>query len=319
MADTPPKKPRKEYLHHSKELGVPKTTFCRRWKAGEESVGCFSAPSSAKPSTCVDDLPPSCASDRVSRDPSPVWSEESYMFREEAEDFDHAVSVEDGSPPHLIEEEILANTFAAFSSEKLPHLGTSKAGAAAMAMSFAFTHGLTWTALGDPAALVNSITGADVLPRSKYALRKLWSTKKSDLVNYWYLCDVCQAVLTVESGDALCTVCGTKENVSIVHSRGSFFVALDTKSQLGLLIDRTKESLEEGLLRRSQRCDAVTDITSAACFRDLSTAENLSYDDSTMTINTDGSSVFKSSKTSVWPLQIVLNELAPATRLQILL
>ncbi|KAH7932922.1 hypothetical protein HPB49_004901 [Dermacentor silvarum] len=203
MADTPPKKPRKEYLHHSKELGVPKTTFYRRWKAGEESVGCFSAPSSAEPSTCVDDAPSSCASDHVPREPSPVWSEESYMFREEAEDFDHAVSVEDGSPPRLIEEEILATTFAAFSSEKLPNLGTSKAGAAAMAMSFAVAHGLTWTALGDLAALVNSITGADVLPRNKYAFRKLWSTKKSDLVNYWYLCDVCKALWKVAMHYAL--------------------------------------------------------------------------------------------------------------------
>ncbi|XP_065287611.1 uncharacterized protein [Dermacentor albipictus] len=314
MADVPSKKARKTYLHHSKELGVPKTTFYRRWKEGEENADCSSAPSSAEPSTCGDDASPSCTGDDLSREPSPVGSEESCMFREEAEDCDD--SVESGSPPPLIEEEILANTFAALSSETLPNLGTSKAGAAAMAMSYAVTHGLTWTALGNLAALVNSIAGADVLPRNKYAFRKLWSTKKSGLVTYWYLCDVCQAVLTVENGNALCTVCGTKENVTNVHAKGSFFVTLDTASQLCLLIDRTKESLEEGLLKRSQRCDAVTDITSAACFHELSNAENLTYDDLTLTINTDGSPVFKSSKTSVWPLQIVVNELPPAKRLQ---
>ncbi|KAH9379026.1 hypothetical protein HPB48_010120 [Haemaphysalis longicornis] len=95
------------------------------------------------------------------------------------------------------------------SAEQLPNLGTSKAGAVAMAMSFAVAHGLTWSALGDLATLVNKIVGTEVLPRSKYMFRKPWSTKKSDLVKYWYFCETCHGVLKVEGSAGLCDVCET--------------------------------------------------------------------------------------------------------------
>ncbi|KAL1483617.1 hypothetical protein MTO96_033072 [Rhipicephalus appendiculatus] len=44
----------------------------------------------------------------------------------------------------------LPSWFARFGSESLPHSNISKAGAVAAVMSFAVTHGLTWTAMGGP-------------------------------------------------------------------------------------------------------------------------------------------------------------------------
>ncbi|KAL3195035.1 hypothetical protein MRX96_015993 [Rhipicephalus microplus] len=76
-------------------------------------------------------------------------------------------------PPHYSEDEILATAFGKLSSEKHPNLGTSKAGAAAMAMSFAIAHGLTWIGLGDLDKLVNNIAGVNILPKSKYTFRKI--------------------------------------------------------------------------------------------------------------------------------------------------
>ncbi|KAH9383595.1 hypothetical protein HPB48_025227 [Haemaphysalis longicornis] len=117
-----------------------------------------------------------------------------------------------GSVPHdLTEEEIFASAFAKLSTEKLPHLGTSKAGATAMVMSFAVAQGLTWAPLGDLATLGNAIAGTEVLPRSKYMFCQLWSIKKDGLVEYWYLCDDCGAVLTVTGGNAVCKICNTEE------------------------------------------------------------------------------------------------------------
>ncbi|KAH9382905.1 hypothetical protein HPB48_023530 [Haemaphysalis longicornis] len=49
----------------------------------------------------------------------------------------------------LSDDDIVVYSFSQFSAEQLPNLGTSKAGAVAMAMSFAIAHGLTWSALGD--------------------------------------------------------------------------------------------------------------------------------------------------------------------------
>ncbi|KAK8776404.1 hypothetical protein V5799_030251 [Amblyomma americanum] len=82
-----------------------------------------------------------------------------------------------------------ANFLANFSTEKVPNLGTSEAGAIAMTMSFAIAHGLTWTVLGDLATLINNFAGMQVLPRRSYAFRKHWTSRQRDIVSYWYLCD----------------------------------------------------------------------------------------------------------------------------------
>lgn len=91
-------------------------------------------------------------------------------------------------PPQMSEDEIVSSSFSKLPTEKIPNLGTSKAGATAMAMSFCVAHGLTWAALRDLAKLVNNIAGMEVLPRSQYMFRKLWITQKNDLVQYWYRC-----------------------------------------------------------------------------------------------------------------------------------
>ncbi|XP_077541965.1 uncharacterized protein LOC144154323 [Haemaphysalis longicornis] len=219
------------------------------------------------------------------------------------------------SLPPLTEEEILSSSFSKLSTEKLPNLGTSKAGAAAMAMSFAIAHGLTWSALGDLAKLVNSIAGMEVLPRSEYMFRKLWSAQKEDVVRYWYRCEQCGDVLKVENGDGLCEVCDRKVSVASARNKSNFFITLNVRKQLSTLVQNTKDSLAEGLALRSEQCgDEVTDIVSGAAFRELRENEKLGVDDLTLTINTDGSPVFKSSKTSMWPLQFTLNELPPSVR-----
>ncbi|KAL3201692.1 hypothetical protein MRX96_042863 [Rhipicephalus microplus] len=109
----------------------------------------------AESPTCADDAQCSstsqCSSDHVTREPSPTLEEA--QFSDEVEDPDSTASDDGRSPPHNSEGEILATAFGKLSSEKHPNLGTSKAGAAAMAMSFAISHGLTWTALGDLAKL----------------------------------------------------------------------------------------------------------------------------------------------------------------------
>lgn len=219
-------------------------------------------------------------------------------------------------PPQMSEDEIVSSSFSKLPTEKIPNLGTSKAGATAMAMSFCVAHGLTWTALGDLAKLVNNIAGMEVLPRSQYMFRKLWVTQKNDLVQYWYRCIQCESVLEEDqNGDCVCEVCDTKVPASDLHAKSHFFITLDTRKQLHTLIESTKGVLAGGLTARNEKCDdVITDITNGTSFSNLQQTEGLTPDDLTLTMNTDGSPVFKSSKTSVWPLQFTLNELPPAAR-----
>ncbi|KAL1473063.1 hypothetical protein MTO96_038948 [Rhipicephalus appendiculatus] len=89
---------------------------------------------------------------------------------------------------------------------------------------------------------------------------------------------------------------------------------MDTETQIHALIERNKDALEQGLARRKEESGDITDITTAARVQELREDESLDKDDLTLTINTDGSPVFKSSKTSVWPLQYTVNELPPNVR-----
>lgn len=69
-------------------------------------------------------------------------------------------------------------------------------------------------------------------------------------------------------------------------------------------------------MKRGEKYDLVNGITNRAYFRELSADADMSDDSLTLTINTDRSPVFKSSKTLVRPIQFVLNELPPTVRFQ---
>ncbi|XP_077507177.1 uncharacterized protein LOC144116311 [Amblyomma americanum] len=96
---------------------------------------------------------------------------------------------------------------------------------------------------------------------------------------------------------------------------------MDMHKQLSFLIVQTKDELEANLTKLRQPAPSnniaraiISDITNAGCYGRLQKSRNLGRDDLTLTINTDGSPVFKSSKTSVWPLQFIVDELPPGLR-----
>lgn len=348
----PVKRPRKlEYLHSSQDFRIPKSTFYERRKrqaaetenaeprngascsvssdAGTSAESEASRSPPVQNATCDDGTEDGrlfdCTTEQdCTMDEDQPWGD---FWLDDANDeplWDaptQSVDCGSGDVPNelfedLSEDEILVSSFAQLSAEQLPNLGTSKAGAVAMAMSFVVAHGLTWSALGDLATLINKIVGMEVLPRSKYMFRKLWSTKNSDLVKHWYVCETCEGVLNVEGDAGICDVCETTESLATLRSRQSFFVTLNLERQLCTLIEKTKESLAEGLAQRGQPRDTVSDITNAASFKELAEEVELGKDDLTLNINTDGSPVFKSSRMSVWPLQFIINELPPSVRFQ---
>ncbi|KAH6926135.1 hypothetical protein HPB50_015134 [Hyalomma asiaticum] len=88
----------------------------------------------------------------------------------------------------------------------------------------------------------------------------------------------------------------------------------NSQKQLNFLIDQTKEDLYNNLSALQQPSTTIDDITRAQCYSRFRAEQNLGPDDLTLTINTDGSPVWKSSKTSVWPLQFIVNDLPPQVR-----
>lgn len=228
----------------------------------------------------------------------------------------------EGAPRLVDEAELIASSFAQFGNSTLPNSTTSKTAAVCMITAFVVSHGLTWTALGDVLALINALFGfrQDVLPHSKYLFRKLWTPKAKKLSKCFVYCDICGS--TLESGlkdtSLHCITCDQDKQRSKLKKRGCFFTILDFHEQVKYVVEKTKPALSENLRRIASGIEnqsVITDITEgAALYKKLRSSGALQYSDITVTINTDGSPVFTSSTSSVWPIQFIVNELPSSIR-----
>lgn len=110
-----------------------------------------------------------------------------------------------------------------------------------------------------------------------------------------------------------CKSCRKDFKLSSLKATCCFFSIMDLKRQIVQAITRCKEQPFNQMAEISSTMDedAITDITSAAVYRSLRHSNNISARDLTLTFNMNGSPLHKSSKTSVWPIQFVINELPP--------
>ncbi|XP_077486684.1 uncharacterized protein LOC144097969 [Amblyomma americanum] len=95
----------------------------------------------------------------------------------------------------------------------------------------------------------------------------------------------------------------------------------DLKEQMKSLLAKSKAALFERLVNlkaviQQGGAALLQDITSGSMAEELRKSGKIGWMDLTITINTDGSPVFKSSSSSVWPIQFLINELPPCDRLK---
>lgn len=221
------------------------------------------------------------------------------------------------SVPSFDESQLLAKCIADFGTKTLPGSATTIAVAVVLIMSFIAAHGLPWSAVDDLLKLVEALLGSQGsgLPQSKYLLRKLWSAKCDSVSTYHYCCSQCGKLLDICSDKVhvTCNVCRSTVKISDVKSGGTFFSILDVGMQLSSTIERLSGVLFENLGKLKQQaeggCRLIRDITSGMMHRTLREKGVLKWSDLTIILNTDGSPLYKSSNSSIWPVQMIINEL----------
>ncbi|XP_039304623.1 uncharacterized protein LOC120357652 [Solenopsis invicta] len=240
------------------------------------------------------------------------FDDDADLFNEDVLFQENSTSEEDGN-----DEEILANQYDQFLSETLcPCSATTKGEALIMAILIGQKHCLTWVAILDIINMINKLYSNDVLPSSKYSLFKHFPLVE-DTIKVHLFCPSCQRYLggrpNLCSANVVCHACERD-----IDAISSFFITLNFTYQLQILLNNPDISkhLDHRFSRRKENDNAFEDIYDGYVYKKYSAPGNqldfrwnLSY-----TFNTDGCQAAKSSKTSIWPVYVMLHELPSEIR-----
>lgn len=186
------------------------------------------------------------------------------------------------------------------SNQKLhPNLNCNVAECMVLLLIICMRHNLYWECLLDLIEMINTIVGASIIPKSKHMFKKYFPFHIKP--EYHYYCTVCNNSLESKE-EKICSICNKQTFVDI--SKGhNFFVTLPIAEQIRLNLKKNLSYIK----KIGTSNNKITDILSTNRYQELSRGiKNLI----TITLNTDGIKIFKSSKKGeFWPIQFSINEL----------
>lgn len=143
--------------------------------------------------------------------------------------------------------------------------------------------------------------------------RKLWCSRTSAVARKYLYCENCTRLLesSATAPGLACAACNLSYNQEMVLKAGSYFTILDVSEQLKHVISKEKKELSENMekIEESLSSPEVTDVTTASNYRCLRQDGVIKKGNLILIINTDGSPLFKSSRSSIWPNQFSISQL----------
>lgn len=174
-----------------------------------------------------------------------------------------------------------------------------------MIFKHAIKSNLSFTAMVSLIEMVNMFFERPVLPHSRYQLGKLFSEHGTEM-SFHFICGKCSTVHEVAQSYAQsshCQKCGWAL-ASSVNSE-SFFVLLDVPSQLRKVL---KNCSFLDLTKPLSQSSNLSDICDGELYRKFVSATVDEGHRISFTLNADGTPLFSSSNTSIWPIQLLVNE-----------
>ena len=176
-------------------------------------------------------------------------------------------------------------------------------------MTFVMTHKITGVALKDLLSLIDiHCLMPHRLIQSLYKFKRYFSHVRTPLMHYYY-CSNCSTSVSRECKKCPNTLC----QAEISEQNRCFFIQLSIIDQLKAMFSRKGfyNDLLHRFNRKKENKDNIEDIYDGSNYQQymedgkfLSKKENIS-----LTWNTDGIPVFKSSNYSIWPIYLAINEL----------
>ncbi|XP_077535918.1 uncharacterized protein LOC144148211, partial [Haemaphysalis longicornis] len=182
-----------------------------------------------------------------------------------------------------------------------------------MVLKYALRMNLSFTGLASLVDMINSFFDSPVLPRSKYFVNKLLGCQGTQMT-FHFFCPECM-IYVGEGGPGVSLQCPECKRVcgSSPLCDAPFFVLFDIPSQLQKLL-KGCEFLD--LTEPLEFNGTLSDMKDGSMYRDFVTATRKAGHRISFSWNTDGTPVFRSSRTSIWPIQLVVNELPVPERMR---
>lgn len=173
--------------------------------------------------------------------------------------------------------------------------------------SFILRHKLSKSAISDLLILINlHLPNAVSIPETPFLLEKAIQPDFG-LATRCFYCPNCDTLTEIDK--SFCETCAKPVCHKDSLKAGNFFILFNLKSALSKLMEL--DDIRVDLLRAFKKRQVIRkenkyeDITDGRCYKQL----QLGYFDVSCSINTDGVNIFNSSKYSIWPILISVNEL----------
>ena len=170
---------------------------------------------------------------------------------------------------------------------------------------FMIKHNLTHTAMDDLLSVLTYLLPiGNIMASSFNEFKKLFSKLKYPIVLHYY-CSFCLMPIA-DKKITECPNLGCQHKL-ISRDSKSYFIEIPIVSQVQSFLERTGfyNNLQHRFKRKID--GSVRDVYDGKLYKSrgiLSSGDNISF-----MFNTDGAPVFKSSKMSIWPIYLVINEL----------
>lgn len=170
-------------------------------------------------------------------------------------------------------------------------------------------HNLTGVALEDLLLLVNTILGVKTLPASKYLFLKMFSKYYNPRYNFF--CKICltatgsHAYISDDSIQSFRCINSNCRHLNTFDwgNDSNYFITFPLTQQLKETILKNSEDF---IAERSSNIDKITDFHDGLLYRNKPKIERKEI---TLILNTDGVQIFKSKSKSLWPVQLIINEI----------
>ncbi|XP_037504319.2 uncharacterized protein LOC119379180 [Rhipicephalus sanguineus] len=196
----------------------------------------------------------------------------------------------------------------------------------ALAVNFAIQYALPWKGVEALQRLLAYVLRRSDVPVTKFLFRKNAGIS-IDAAKFHFYCINCKSLVSETSGRLAernntrgnCSVCSKSYSGKEMLRDGHFYVSLPLRQQLASILSTQEVAVAlRDRLNEIDDCssrsegDEMGDITDGKGY--LAMRQKLKKNDLSLTFNSDGSPLFKSSKYAIWPVQVIINELAPHHR-----